>query len=124
MNRFHRLHPPEDGVPPEQVRFTDVQVEPWPDRKRVKILMRITPFLRPPNLDMVITDEQGEEVARTSVIENIDFDLAFTLHLRTDDLDGEFVLKTSLSYEDLGVIHEQEVTFKTDAPRDASNQPE
>jgi hypothetical protein len=114
QNRFHRINPPEDGVPPEQVRFLDVQVEPWPDGRRVRVLMMITPFLQPPNLEMVIIDE-ADEVSRTSIVENIDFELVFTMHIRSHEVGGSYRLTATLFYDEQGTVDERTVGF--DLPR-------
>ncbi|HHY89521.1 MAG TPA: hypothetical protein GYA06_11445 [Chloroflexi bacterium] len=113
MQRFHRFNPPEDGASPEQVRFLDLQVEPWPDGRRIKVLMSITPFLQPPNLMMVMTDAEGTEVSRTSIVENIDYQLVFTMHIRSQKVAGQYKLTASINYDDLGVVDERQVEFES-----------
>ena len=104
---------PEDALPPEQVRFTEVRVEPWPeDNHRVRVHIGITPFEKRPNLDSVITDQNGEEVASISIIEAMELKLVFTMHLRIPEITGSYTLTASLSYEDLNTVDERSINFE------------
>ena len=118
QNRFHRLNPPEDGVPPEQVRFEELRPEPWPDGRRVRVHAAITPFLQPPHMAMTITDSEGREVSHVDVIENIDFKLVFTMHIRAEKVSGRYDLTARLFYDDLGEVDRQTVSFETEAQND------
>ena len=112
MPRFNPLHPAENAAQPDQVRFTDLHVEPWSDNTKVRVHMRLTPFAKPPNLHAALTDAQGNEVASVSIIENIDFDLVFTLHIRPPNAPGPFTLAAQIEYEDTGTVDQQSVRFK------------
>jgi hypothetical protein len=112
MPRFNPLHPSQDAVQPDQVRFTDLHVEPWGDNTRVRVHIRLTPFAKPPNLHAVLTDAQENEVASVSIIENIDFDLVFTLHIRPPDAPAPFKLAAVIEYEETGIVDQQSVRFK------------
>src|SRR5690242_3283114 len=42
----HSYEPPEDGLPPQQIRVQTLRAEPWPeDSRRVRIHLDMTPFL-------------------------------------------------------------------------------
>ena len=112
MPRFNPLHPAENAVPPDQVRFTDLHVEPWGDNSKVRVHMRLTPFVKPPNLHVVMTDAQENEVASVSIIENIDFDLVFTLHIRPPTAEGPFDLIARIEYEESGQVDKRSLRFK------------
>jgi hypothetical protein len=104
--------PPENALAPEQVRFLDVKVEPWPDGKRVRVHISLTPFKQRPNLEVTIENESGEEIASTTIIESMMPRLVFTMHLRTDNLAGAFILQSRLVYPDLGTVDQASITFK------------
>ncbi|MFA5836630.1 MAG: hypothetical protein WC837_06715 [Bellilinea sp.] len=112
MPRFNPLHPPEDAVPPARVRFVDLHVEPWGDNSKVRVHFRLTPFTKPPNLIATLTDADGLEVASILIIENIDFDLVFTMHIRPVDAPGPFELSARIEYDDLGIVDTQSIHFK------------
>ena len=111
MQRFNPFQPDEDALPPEEVRFLDVHVEPWPDGRRVRVHVRLTPFQQPPNLEMVILDQQGREVSHISIIENIDFQFVLTMHLRDPEPQPEYRLEVELSYPDKGTITQNSCKF-------------
>lgn len=111
MPRFNPLRPIKGAVPPAEVRFRDLHAEPWEDNRRIRVHIRLTPFQKPPNLEIQLFDAQGQEVASASVIENVDFDLVVTLHIRPPDAAGPFTLTGSIGYEDIGEVDRKSVTF-------------
>lgn len=116
MNRFHPLDPHPNAQPPALVRFTELKVEPWPDGRRVRVHARLTPFQQPPNIESVIRDSNGTEVASVYIVENIDFDLVFTMHIRSSDLTGPFSLHAEISYPEPGIVHQLDVAFDIPLP--------
>lgn len=111
MARFHPLHPSEDAVPPVDVRFLDLHVEPWGDNRRIRVHIRLTPFQKPPDLVTTLVDATGMEAASALIVENIDFDLVFTLHIRLPDAREPFELTSQIQYGDLGVVDQKSVRF-------------
>jgi len=111
LNRFNPLHPPEGAAPPEQVKFTDLHVEPWGDNLKVRVHMRLTPFEKPPNLTAEILDSSGRGVSSIQIIENIDFDLVITMHIRPPDSPGPFTLTAKIEYDGLGAVSESRIRF-------------
>lgn len=120
FNRFNPIHPVEGALPPEQVRFIDLHVEPWGDNSRVRVHMKLTPFIKPPNLVAELLDSHGREVASALVVENIDFDLVFTLHIRPPDAPGPFSLTAKIEYEGPGTVDERKIKFKLPAADQSS----
>lgn len=114
--RFNPLDPPEDALPPAQVRITGLRAEPWPDGQRIRVLLDLTPFLERPNLTAIIADPAGEEVASASIVESTDIQVAFTLHIRGDLQPGMYTLTLSLDYPDLGQVDTRSVQFDPRQP--------
>jgi hypothetical protein len=75
------------------------------------VLAGLTPFLERPNLTALITEAGGEEVSSASIIETIDTQLVFTMHIRPEEAAGPFTLTLSLTYPDLGVVDTRSVEF-------------
>lgn len=69
-------------LPPDEVRIERVRAALYPDRRRVRVEVDITPFRERPNLEIAIRNDAGKVVAATSVVAAMAFHLAFTLHLR------------------------------------------
>lgn len=106
--------PSEAPVPPEEVRFRELRVEPYPDGGRVRLTFDITPFQSGPDLEIEIIDQSSREVATLSVIGAHTSTLSLTAHLRPPDPGGKYDLRARLSYEDLGQVDQLEKQFTID----------
>jgi hypothetical protein len=86
--------------PRNNVRIEDLAVAPYPDRFRIFIELKITPFLERPNLLLVVHDDEDKIVGELSIIETMHAAMEFTMHLRTGrDPAGAYVLTAELFYE-------------------------
>jgi hypothetical protein len=74
----------EIPLPRNEVRIKDLKANPYPDGRRVRIAIELTPFLEKPNGDIVVMDKDGNRIAASSFIETIIPKLEMTLHLRHD----------------------------------------
>ncbi len=114
MFQPHSYQPPEDGLPPREVRIQSLRVEPWPeDPRRVRVHLDITPFLQRPNIEVSITSESGAEAASIAIIESIESRMVFTMHIRGEPINGKYTLSASLFYEETGTVDQQRVVFET-----------
>jgi hypothetical protein len=112
MPRRFDQPPPPDALPPAEVRFLDLRVEPWPDNRRIKVLIHLTPFQEFPNLEVTLLDQENEELARASIIENTEAKLVFTMHLRgAQPGEQEYTLRVSIGYPDLPDVDRAEIRF-------------
>lgn len=112
MRKFNPIHPPQDGVNPSDVRLSELRVEPWLEGDKVRVHVQITPFLKPPDLEATLLDSKGIEITSVNIIENVDFSLVFTMHIRYPSADGKYTLIGKVSYEDIGVVHEMTTSFE------------
>ncbi|MCZ7538671.1 MAG: hypothetical protein M5U29_01865 [Anaerolineae bacterium] len=69
-------------LPPDQVRIERVRAMPYPDRRRIRVEVEVTPFRERPSLEIAICNQAGEVVATASAIDLMAFRVVFTLHLR------------------------------------------
>lgn len=112
MKRYNPLQPHPQAVPPEQVRFLNLQIEPWDDRQRVRVHARLTPFQKPPNLEFEIRDADEQVLASAYIVENIDFDLVITMHLRRLPLEThDFTLVARIEYDEIGPVYQDQQNF-------------
>jgi hypothetical protein len=100
-----------EGLPPAEVRFEELRVEPWPDGRRVKVHVSLTPFQQKPDLEATIFDEAGNEVSHASIIETAVMRFVFTMHIRTQEVAGTYTLSAKVSYQDLSTVDERILTF-------------
>jgi hypothetical protein len=102
----------------DEVRFTSVTVKPYTDGRRIKLNFGLTPFLERPSVDMAVTNSEGREVAALSLIEAMDTEFDFTVHLRGPEPRGEHTLQLTLFYLETDepgaarqVVDEHRLTF-------------
>lgn len=90
---------PEDiPVPPADVRIRGIAVEPLADSRRVRVSVRLTPFLERPTIELAILAPDGETVSRTTVVEADQPEVDLTMHLRSAPTEGRYVMRGSLAY--------------------------
>src|SRR5512139_85740 len=88
-----------ERVPPERTRLESVEAVPYPDGERVRVNLRITPFLVRPYIEIAVHDGAEHEVAAASVVEPMSWNLELTLHLRGASA-GPFTVEARLYYPD------------------------
>ncbi len=115
MPKYNPNDLPEDARQPSEVRITELSVEPWPDGKRVRVLVSLTPFANRPDLNASVLNDQGAEICSANIIQSMDERLIFTLHLRGDSPSGRYLLKMDVSYEDLGQVDQRTLEFEIPA---------
>ena len=79
------------------VQIKDLIVKPYPDGKRIYMVVELTPFRLNPSGDIVITDQDGRLVGGASFIEAVTPKFDLTLHLRLSK-PGEHVATLTLFY--------------------------
>ena len=94
-------------APPEKVRVEKVRPTPYPDGRRVKVAVELSPFREQPDLDIDILDAEGRAVAGVNVIGVMNFRMAFVLHLRGAEAPaGEYTVRVRLHYEEHPEAHD------------------
>jgi hypothetical protein len=88
-------------LPPDQVRLLSIDAAPYPDRRRLKVRLELTPFEKSPHLEVNLTAPDGREAASVSIIEPAAWKMEFTIHIRQDgDPAGTYRLSARLYYPD------------------------
>ncbi len=104
-------------VSPDQTRFVDLRAEPYPDGKKIRISLELTPFEKRPNIELSLLDSEGVDAGSASIIEPMGWKLELTLHNRKPAPEiGKYTLIASLSYPDLGEVDRREISIETPAP--------
>ncbi len=86
--------------PRDQVKIEALELTPYPDRFRLHIHIKVTPFQERPNLLLVAHDTEDRIVSELNVIETMHHDMEFTMHLRNvNDPAGVYTLTADLFYE-------------------------
>lgn len=90
--------PNDIPLPPDEVRIRGLRAEPFPDHRRIRINLQITPFQKRPNIEIVVTNKTEKESASLSIIESIDPKMEFTLHLKDDKPSGQYTVLSQIYY--------------------------
>jgi hypothetical protein len=100
--------------PKDKVRIEALDITPYPDRFRVHLHVRVTPFLERPNLIFAAHNEEDKLVAELNVIETMHHDMEFTMHIRgVEDPAGIYSLTAILFYENKNPPQDQRIeTFE------------
>jgi hypothetical protein len=106
---FIQIEDPSD-LPraPNEVKIRDMQLKPYPDGRRLRVLLELTPFEQPPDLSLQVLDQAGEQVADLDIIAAHQNMLGLTVHLRGPAPKGQFSIQASVRYEELGEVHQVE----------------
>lgn len=93
--------------PKEKVKIESLQAIPYPDRFRVYIEVKVTPFQVRPNLILVMRDLNDKIIGELNVIETMHANMEFTLHIRgMDDPAGDYTLTADLFYENKNPVQD------------------
>ncbi|MCJ7584675.1 MAG: hypothetical protein MUO30_07890 [Anaerolineales bacterium] len=113
-------------LPPEEIRILYLRAETYPDGKRVRVSLELTPFQQRPYIELTLNDPDGNEVSSASIVEPMGWKLELTLHLRpSTSLPGLparagrakiYTLTVHLTYPDMGEIDQREVTVQIQPP--------
>lgn len=96
--------------PRSRVKIESVAVTPYPDRFRVFVEVKVTPFLERPNLLMTLHDDDDNLVTELNIIETMHNKMEFTMHIRgKNDPAGAYALTVELFYETRNPPPETEV---------------
>jgi hypothetical protein len=86
--------------PEDKTRIESLRIAPYPDRYRVLIEIKVTPFQKRPNLLLVARDQENRIVGELDVIATMHAAMEFTLHLcGVQDPAGEYTLTVVLFFE-------------------------
>ncbi|MBP6177193.1 MAG: hypothetical protein KA473_04885 [Anaerolineales bacterium] len=93
---------PEDNLAravPEETKINALSAKPYPDGRRLRVNMEVTPFQKRPYIEVILTNADGDEVASTNIVEPLSWKLEFTMHIR-GDLSNPYTLNARLYYPD------------------------
>lgn len=86
--------------PRTKIRVEALALEPYPDGRRVKVDVELTPFAPAdrPNLEITARNEAGQLAGSMSVIESVSRRLSLTMHLREPEPRGRYAFQVDLYY--------------------------
>nr|BAL53507.1 hypothetical protein HGMM_F07C06C29 [uncultured Chloroflexota bacterium] len=116
MSEFNlTFFPPEELAKlalPENTHILNMEARPYPDGRRVRLILEMTPFRVRPHIEILVTNAEGEEVASSSIIEPMSWKLEVTLHLRDGGGHNPYTMQARLFYPEGPEDAPQTVTFE------------
>jgi hypothetical protein len=110
---FFLNDPNIERLPPEATRLLDLRADPYPDGRRLRVELELTPFLKRPEIELTLTDPSGQTCASATIIEPMGWKLDLTLHIRAlSVVEGAYTLTVVLSYPDLGEVDRRTISFE------------
>ncbi len=121
---------PEDNLTravPEETKISLLSAQPYPDGRRLRVNIEVTPFQKRPYIEIILNDANGDEVASTSIVEPMSWKLEFTMHIR-GELNNPYSLNARLYYPDgpskEPLIYSFDVEPPSTIAQDASGDPQ
>ncbi len=111
---------PEDNLTratPEETKIASLSAQPYPDGRRLRVNIEVTPFQKRPYIEVNLNNSNGDEVASTNIVEPMSWRLEFTMHIR-GDLDNPYTLNARLYYPDGPSAEPLSISFDVTAPQD------
>src|SRR5690242_14843718 len=97
--------------PRSEIRMEAFRLAPYPDGRRVRVEIELTPFAPGdrPNLEITAAKIDGTQVGSTTIIESVQRIFGLTMHLREPEPSGKYIFQAELYYGD-------------DAPQDSATE--
>jgi len=106
-----------DQILPEgqEIDILEIAAEPYPDKRRIKVLFRLSSFSSAPNASISLTNEDNQLLASTNMVSIFNPENEITLHLPENrNLPGEYTVTLelfSLAEEETGTEDDPTVTL-------------
>ena len=97
--------------PPDRVQIRSIEIDPYPDRRRMKTHLVLEPFQEPPDIEIMIFDSAGEEVASSRIIQPTQNVLELTLHLRHEPVDRRHTMRVLIRNDESEIVSQEEKSF-------------
>ncbi|MBK8781386.1 MAG: hypothetical protein IPO22_06200 [Anaerolineales bacterium] len=110
---------PEDNLTravPEETKIVTLSAQPYPDGRRLRVNLEVTPFQKRPYIEVTLHNADGDEVASTNIVEPMSWKLEFTMHLR-GELRNPYTLNARLYYPDGPSAEAPQFSFDMEPPQ-------
>lgn len=110
---FFNIDPNLTKFPPEETRILNLNVEPYEDGRRIHIFLELTPFQKPPLIELNLTDSDENDAGSASIIEPPRWKHELTMHLKySNQKTGEYKLTARLIYPEIEEQDKKIFNFK------------
>jgi len=93
--------PPQD----DDIKILTLDAEPYPDSRRVRVKLVLSPFLQGPNAEINLSNQDDELLASINIVNIFIPENEFTLHIpESKSLPGRFTVNVEVFY-----VEEEEI---------------
>jgi len=88
-----------DQILPEsqETDILEITAEPYPDKRRIKVLFRLTSFSSAPNAEISLVNSENEPLVSASLVNIVNTETEITLHLPADkNQPGEYIVTLAI----------------------------
>lgn len=110
--------PNEVPLPPDEVKIEDFSAEPYPDQRRIRVKLTLTPFQKRPHIEIFILNPEGQRISEVSILESMTKNVDLTMHLKTAQPSGTYKIEAIVYYSE-----ENEDPTEEDEPGQALPEP-
>lgn len=111
---------PEDNLvraTPEETKIASLSAQPYPDGRRLRVNIEVTPFQKRPYIEINLNNANGDEAASANIVEPMSWRLEFTLHIR-GEIENPYTLHARLYYPDGPSAEPLSISFDANATED------
>lgn len=114
---------PEDNLAravPEETKILSLTTETYPDGRRLRVNIEVTPFQKRPYIEIMLTDKDENEIASTNIVEPMSWKLELTMHVR-GEINNPYTLSAKLYFPDGPSQEPVTFSFDVEPPLPAPN---
>ena len=98
MNEIEFTNPNDIPQPPSNVELEEISAELYPDHKRLRVMIKLTPFQKKPSAKVTIKDPEGHLVKSAHLVQILDPISEITIHLPQQIPTGTYQLLVRAYY--------------------------
>lgn len=87
-------------VKPGPISIDHLSAEPYADSRRLRIKVDISGEGQRPNLELLLSNEAGNEIARSMIVETMDNHTEFTMHIGKEAVHSVLTLTCRAYFEE------------------------
>ncbi len=105
MDHENLINPTLTPPPQDDIKILSFDAEPYPDGRRVKVKLVLSPFLQGPNGEISLTNQDDELLTTINIVNIFIPENEFTLHIpESKSLPGSYTVNVEVFY-----IEEEEI---------------
>ena len=105
MDHENIINPSLTPPPQDDIKILSFDAEPYPDGRRVRVRLVLSPFLQGPNGEISLTNQDDELLATINIVNIFIPENEFTLHIpESKSLPGSYTVNVEVFY-----IEEEEI---------------